>query len=487
MTGVPPFFKAPGASTIGQGRLLLISYHFPPGQAVGALRWQKLASHAAQRGWILDVVTLDPESLSKRDMYPLESLPPGTRVYGVPRSPTFLERVERWAWLAYSGVRSRSPLRPVPKRAGGANGKVVRSGPSQPRARVGTLRRAYYAWLEYAKDLRWARNAATLACRLLTVDRHVAVITCGPPHMAHWAGRSVAKQTGVPHVMDLRDPWSLVERLADDIASPVWHRLARRYERPTVAGAALIVMNTEPARRAMQQAYPEAAHRIITVTNGYDEDELVPARPAGGRFTIMFAGSVYLDRNPRLLLRAVAIVVRDLQLRPEDFRIEFIGDVGSSDSTDQTSIGAMARDEGVEPFIRVTGFRPRNELSELLGNATMLVSLNQDSNMAIPSKIFEYMQYPAWLLALAERESATELLLRGTTADVVAPADTAGLADVLRRRYLEYRQGERPLRLSIEARFSRRAQATLLFDALDQVLAEKGDLPVEAALSSEAR
>jgi glycosyltransferase involved in cell wall biosynthesis len=281
--------------------------------------------------------------------------------------------------------------------------------------------------------------------------------------------------------MDLRDPWSLVERLAGDIASPVWYRLARRYERPTVGRAALIVMNTEPARRAMQHAYPEAAHRIITVTNGYDEDEVVSARSALGRFTIVFAGSVYLDRNPRILLQALAIVVKDLQLTPNDIRIEFIGD------TDQSSIAGMARDEGVEPFIRVTGFRPRNELRELLGKATVLVSLNQDSNMAIPSKIFEYMQYPAWLVALADRESATELLLRGTSADVVAPADTAALANVLRRHYRQYEGGERPARPTVETRFSRRTQAALLFDALDRVTAGNGTRPFDAAVTTEVR
>jgi glycosyltransferase involved in cell wall biosynthesis len=465
MTGVPPFFKAPGAAPIPQGRLLLISYHFPPGQAAGALRWQKLACHAAERGWTLDVLTLDPRNLSTGDLPRLGTLPPGTRVYGVPRSPMFLERLEHMAWLGYRGLCSRSPRRAAPPASAVAPDGIVRRERSRLRAGLGATRRAYYAWLEYSRDLRWARSVAALGSRLVDVESHLAVISCGPPHMAHWAGRLVAEHAGVPHVMDLRDPWSLVERLADDIASPVWHRLARRYERPAVARAALIVMNTEPARRAMQHAYPEAAHRIITVTNGYDEDEVVSARSAEGRFTIVFAGSVYLDRNPRSLLHALAIVVKDLQLTPNDIRIEFIGD------TDQSSIAGVARDEGVEPFIRVTGFRPRNELSALLRKATMLVSLNQDSKMAIPSKIFEYMQYPAWLVALAETGSATDLLLRGTGADVVAPADTPGLADVLRRRYLGHRRGEHPVRLSADPRFSRRTQAGLLFDAIERVVA----------------
>jgi len=51
--------------------------------------------------------------------------------------------------------------------------------------------------------------------------------------------------------------------------------LAARYERRAVADAALVVMNTEPARRAMQVAYPTAPERIIAVMNSHD-DQPVP-------------------------------------------------------------------------------------------------------------------------------------------------------------------------------------------------------------------
>jgi len=451
-------------------RLLLISYHFLPGQAAGALRWQKLAGYAAERGWGLDVITLEPEK-------PPE-LPAGTRVYGVPQSKVFLERLEHIAAL---GLRALRPRQRNGNGNGGGPHGPVRGTQATSHTGPGATRRAFNAWLEYSRDLGWAQSAAAVGCQLVAGDSYSAVISCGPPHMAHWAGRLVAERTGLPFIMDLRDPWSLVERLAGHIESPLWHRLARRYERPAVARASLIAMNTEPARQAMARAYPAAAGKIITVTNGFDEDEVVSAPVAKGRFTVLFAGSVYLDRNPRLLLQAAAIAIKDLQLTPEDFRIEFIGHLGDAD------IGAMAHDEGMEGFVGVSGFRPRHELRELLAKATLLVSLNQDSNMAIPSKIFEYMQYPAWLVALAEKGTATELLLRGTGADVVPPADTAGLAEVLRRRYLQHAAGVRPDRLTGDSRFSRRTQATLLFDRLEQVAARPTANRVDAVLTGGVR
>ncbi|HTO73078.1 MAG TPA: hypothetical protein VMJ30_04630, partial [Gemmatimonadales bacterium] len=276
---------------------------------------------------------------------------------------------------------------------------------------------------------------------------------------------------GIPFVMDLRDPWSLVERLADGFASPHWFWLARRFEPEAVARASLVVMNTDPARRAMAGLYPGLADRIITVMNGFDEDGHTRPQPQTSQFRMVFAGSVYLDRDPGLILRAVARLVAELKLEPRDFRIEFVGNVGSVDPDDPASIGWLARAEGVAGFVSVSGFRPRSELATLLADATMLVSLYQDSRMAIPSKIFDYMQYDAWLLAFAEAGSATAEVLRGTDADVVDPQDREALFQVLARRYAQFRAGQRPVRMASDPRLSRRGQATRLFERLEELAA----------------
>src|SRR5213594_1795023 len=82
--------------------------------------------------------------------------------------------------------------------------------------------------------------------------------------------------------------------------------------------------------------------------------------------------------------------------------------------------------------------------------ATVLVSLPQGSD-------------------LAERGSATELLLRGSDAEVVAPQDVDGLVSVLAKRYQQYVTGQCPVRLvARDDRFSRQRQAQTLFDAIGQ-------------------
>jgi glycosyltransferase involved in cell wall biosynthesis len=226
----------------------------------------------------------------------------------------------------------------------------------------------------------------------------------------------------------------------------------------------------------MQALYPEHAERILAVTNGFDDDEELPPSPASERFRVAYAGAVYIDRNPRTLFLAAARVIRELGLGPKDFAIELMGPV---DGLDGLSVEQIADGAGIGSFVHVHAPGTRQAAAAFLATASVLVSLPQDSHMAIPSKVFEYMRYEASLLALAEPQSATAQLLRDTAADVVRPGDVDALADVLRRRYLEHREGRRPERIACDRRFSRRAQAERLFAAIDALL-EAAPEPLEA-------
>ncbi|MGI8843227.1 MAG: hypothetical protein ACR2HZ_05985 [Gemmatimonadaceae bacterium] len=474
-----PVFEAPGGDPRSD-RLLLISDQFPPAQSAGALRWQKLSRFAAGRGWILDVITRDPALLDARDDSRLAELPAGTRVYGFVPRDLVLDSAEQWLSRAYRAVQRQRH-----RASSESDGREARTGqapraagsrslaPEQMRWDPGSTRfwmRSYWSWLDHRRQLAWARSIESVGLRVLDRSRHRAVISCGPWHLCnHEAARRLSRRARLPFIMDLRDPWSLKRRIAETIASPVWFALARHHESRAVRDAALVVVNAEPVERAMALRYPGAAKRIVTVTNGYD-DEPIPATRHGDRFTIAYAGGIYLDRDPRPLFQAAARAIAVLGLTPDSFRIELIGNV---DDYGGVPIALMAEQEGIAGYVKTGPLRPRQEALEMLAGATMLLSLPQDSPWAIPSKIFEYMQFDAWMLVLAEPDAPAALLLRDSGADVVSPADVDGMAMILRQRIEEFTRGERPRRLAHEGRFSRRVQAERLMDELSHCMAPR--------------
>ena len=478
-----PYFVAPGAPHApGRNRLLLLAYHYPPGEAAGALRWQKLTRYAAERGWGLDVVTRDPDVQASVDESRMAELPPGTRVYGAHtprplplRAEDALHRLYRrfrpklnpaqaaaGAATAASGARKELP---VPGHETVPQGQI-RFRPTRPR----DYYRVHRAVMHFLNEHGWAMEAAGIALRVFDPARHAAVITSGPPHFSHEGGRTVSVKAGIPFVMDMRDTWSLFERMPEDLATPIQLSLARRYERKCVERASLVVMNTELARIAMATQYPEMADKLITVMNGYDEEGMPRSRPSD-RFTIAYAGNIYLNRDPRLVMRAAATIVREEGLSPDRLALEFMGNVSSFGGV---PLEEMGRQEGLpDGFVHVHPPRPRKAAMDFLAGATMLVNLPQDAHMAIPSKIFEYVQFDAWLLALDDTGSATEMLLRDSGADVVAPDDLERITAVLRERYRQFARGERPTRIAANGRFRRREQAGIFFDAMERAIADR--------------
>jgi len=476
---VVPLFEKPTGDRPGTRRLLLLTYHFPPGDATGALRWQKLCVLGWDYGWNLDVITLDPAGLRKVDFARLEELPPGTRVYGANPAASFSERVEKAVWSLYRWSKMKLSRRkdkpsstpratssPAPMRPPDESGSINTSGitwESILRSPRSGCRRLVFSWIEHTRQASWARAARIKALQLPSDREYAAVVTCGPPHMVHEAGRVVAVKRCIPLVIDMRDPWSLVQRVPEALGSPLWISLASYYEKKAMKAAVLVVTNTEPHRRALQKRYPQCASRIITVMNGYD-DEALPESRHTGKFVIAYAGGIYLDRDPRNLFSAVGRVVKELMLNPDDLIVELMGDVESYAGVPTIE---LARRVGIEPYVKLSKSQPRQAALEFIARATMLVNLPQDSDMAIPSKIFEYMQFDAWLLAIAEPGSAVDLLLRESGADLVRADDVEGMVSILRRRYEEFRKGVRPGKLASNRLFSRQEQARILFEAIE--------------------
>jgi hypothetical protein len=465
-----PFFDARatrGDEDEPRRRLLLVTYHFPPDSAVGGLRWERHAAFLALRRWDVDVISRDFDRLGASDDERLRCLSDNVTIYSAREYEPFVARAGR---VAVDIKRRITPSRPR------TQGTLVNTK-ELPWVSNSGIVRAHAALVHIAKQTQWANEAAVIGRALSAANRYDVVASSGPPHMAHEAARVVATRAGVPLIVDLRDPWAGWKRVPEDYASPLWFTHARRFERRAVRDARLVVMNTELASNDMAARYPWAAERIVTIRNGSD-DEPVPTPPDDARFTIRFAGTIYLDRDPRLVFRAAAAVVRRLQLSPEAFRLEFMGEVGEFGGRSLLSIAA---EEGLEGFVGVHGRRPRSDAQEFLAGATMLLSLPQYADLCVPAKIFEYTRFDAWVLILATRGSATARVFAGSDADVVDPGDVEGMTAVIASRYAEFRERGRPQAIGHDGRFERKRQAELLAQHLESISPDRRSVAARAA------
>lgn len=485
-----PYFEAwRGEATPTRARLLLVSPHFTPDASVGALRWERFAAHFAERGWKLDVLARDPSQLERAEPERLERLPTGTRAYGVGRPQLTVDRLEAKVRRLIVPLRRLAGARS--KRAAGAEtsgdegqsrrGDSGRTGWLTPEEAEGSAwtPRGGYRMYRGLRNLRQgaarAERAVSLATSLaLTVD-YRAVVSCGPPHWAHEAARRIAREIDRPLVLDFRDPWSLLEGLPEDIASPLWLRHAERTEAACVAEARLVVVTTDPHREALARRHPAAEERIVTVRNGIDPEELPEATEPPERFLVVYAGSVYGGRDPRPFLRAAARVVDGHGLGPDEFGIEFVGDASSRE---YGALELLAAEEGLEDHFEAAGPLPRHEALRRAARASVLLNLPQTSCLCIPAKVYEYLQMEGRILALEEPGSATERLLREEDADIVRPDDVEAIARVLRDRYEAFASEGRTRSRAPDPSLGRAAQAERFVRLLEDRVASTPDVAV---------
>ena len=455
-----PFFEtAPNPQA--KRRMLLVFFYFAPSAEVGALRWISLVRFGADRGWAVDVVTLQPRYMGPIDATRLSQLPPGVRLFGFSGEDPLWYRGLVGAWRRWNGPPTHGPS------GAGLGGHLdgndlTGTWPSASDAPA--WRRAMRSHMHFILGDRLAERSTQLGTELARSVHYDVIVSSGPPHAAHDSARAIAAEGRVPFVMDMRDPWSDDTAMPEELRSDAWQRAARTREDRCIAAAERVVV-TSKAHEALQlRKYPMLRGRVTTVMNGSDTDPLPPTR-LGRRFLVAFAGMIYLGRDPRVLFRAAARVVRETGASPEEFAVEFMGD----DACNGVPLTTISAEEGLVEHFKAHGFRPRSEALEFLSKAALLVSLPLRTTMTLPAKLFEYMRFDAWLLALAENGSATAELLSGTGADIVEPDDEDAITRVLRARFDEFRAGRRPVALNRDGRFNRSVQAAHMFDLLEQV------------------
>ena len=437
-------------------RILLLTTTYPPRTEVGAARWEGFTPFLVDAGWGIDAVIEQTPAGERPDWNRLARLPADVRVAAIERgNPWWHEAIKR-ARAPLGGTTGAEPEVVYDVDAYVAGRRAI----SRP-----SLRDALGAAVHTSRsrkgvaDLEHAANA-------VVDERHRVVISSGPPHYVHVSASRVAARHRLPHIVDLRDPWGrpeavgLGERLLTD-------RHLRHREAETLQRAALIVTNTAAAERALAERYPALRDRIRCMPNGSDvEPESAESRATPTIFQIAHCGSLYLDRDPRPFLRAVGRVRERMGMSAGDLRVVFMGPQARVAGHSLTEV---ADEAGLAGMLEERPAGTRDEARQLLRESSMAVAFQGETRTQVPAKVFEYVAFPVWLLALVGAESATADLLANSEAIVLDIDDEAGTAQAIERCVQRFRAGESARPVGWDGRFSRARQAERLIAELQQL------------------
>jgi glycosyltransferase involved in cell wall biosynthesis len=427
-------------------RLLIASYHFPPGSAVGGRRPARLARLLPDFGYQCDVICASPENAAEpSDPSQMSLVPDGVRVHRIDTPFTF----------------GRNPGKP----------------PTRGFASLAWWRaRSYAEWLFIVHD--WSWNWGVAAAKALTTDpefahTYDAMVVDAPPRPAVVPFMRWARARNIPALLDLRDKWAwhVETRPGPFDLRPTERR--RRWGMPlreeAITTAAHVVLTSPQMADLMRGHFPglPPAH-FSSIPNAFMDVDRAPADPGerrNGHLRIVYTGSLAYGRlgQAEALLRGMA----ELRRRggPE---VDLIIAAPGGDSLDIT-----ARDEGLRGNLELLGWISRDDAIRVQRQADALLLLQPaEVQVAIPAKLFEYMERRRNILGLVGSSPGAQIIEEYALGVVSAGDDPHSIADALQR--LARSVEERRFLPEPPASYSERATVAEFAQRLDTMLARPG-------------
>ena len=416
-----PLQRGRGAQPHGRAEkralnIVLIAYAFPPYSAAGSARAAKVAEAFRQEGHSVYVITsrLPGEGPGPR------VVKPGLTVQPVATLPHPRQLV----------VQTKRLFR---RDAGAATGegRTEREATEGASGKRTAWKRVILSLLLLPDDLQGFIPPAVLRARSAFSGRVDLVYTTSPPASGHLAGLVLKLLTGVRWVTEFRDPW-FPQRGA--LTSPARDRIEGWLERQCIRRADHVVSVSEGIDEMLRARLPgAAAERCVVVRNGIDSLAPKPeVERAPRQERILYLGTLYWKRNPRLFLRGLALVKERLGLTPDDVMVDFVGNCRSFGAE---SVEAMVEELGLTGFVRFHDWLRFDEAQRLLDDATLLLLLAQEQPVQVPNKLYEYLGTRKPILAVADHAGETARMLREVGGHYVATEldDDATMADLLEK------------------------------------------------------
>ncbi len=351
------------------GNVLIIAFHFPPqAGSSGLLRSLKYCRYLPEFGWHPAVLTPHPRAYETIDEKSLKSIP-----------------------------------KDVP---------VIRSFAMDTKKHMGVGGR-YLRYLALPdRWVSWVFGGVPTGMRAVRKHKTDVLYSTFPIMSAAVIGLWLQRFTGLPWVLDLRDPMSQNDYPHDALVRGVWSIV----ERACMRRVSRVIFTAEATRRMYLERYPEflKPEMCILISNGYDEADFrdleVPAigpAPAGRRIRLVHSGLIYpVERDPRPMFNAVGRLKKMGRLTADRVQIVFRAP-GSEDLYRR-----LLAERDIEDLITLEPHVPyRQALKECAEADGLLLFQAADCDMQIPAKAYEYLRIGKPILALTTHTGDTAALL----------------------------------------------------------------------------
>ena len=383
-------------------RVLIISYYWPPTGGSGVQRWVKFAKYFPAEGWQPVIYTPEnPEQLAVDASLEAE----------VPAEAEVIRRRIVEPYEMYKKLLRKS----------GHSKEAVEVNPVN--AQNKSFLQKVAMWIRgnfFRPDPRclWIRPSVKFLKEYLKEHPVDLIVSTGPPQSMHLIGRLLAKETGLPWIADVRDPWTKIfyfKHLQMTRTTVKWHKKMEK----KVLDDATVVVAVSPLVQQEFQAMTQTPVELIT--NGFDECDFTATKNTeanGGpdrEFVITHTGLFAADGNPTVLWDVLAEKCSKDESFKKLMKIKLVG------KTDEQILKSI-EDAGLSGNLEDMGYQPHAVAVEQQRKASLLIlplRKEPEYKAVLPGKLFEYLASWRPVLGIGQTDGAMSMILNNTKTGLV--------------------------------------------------------------------
>jgi glycosyltransferase involved in cell wall biosynthesis len=429
------------------GKVLIITYYWPPSGGSAVLRWLKFIKYLRDFGWEPVVYTPENPEAQELDESLLKDIPENltlikTRIYEPYRLYKWITGIKRSDRL---GVALMSD-----KKKPGLTGKLslwIRSNLFIPDPRIF-----------------WIRPSINYLSNYLQQHPVDVIVSTGPPHSMHLIALGLKNRLGLKWVADFRDPWTNIDFYKDLKLTRLADYCHRKLENKVLRGADQIITVSPGMTR---EFFEMEIQNVITINNGFDLEPPEKVNVETGKFVLLHLGSMPKARNPENLWKVLSELTTQDSRLASSLRIRLIG---KADQAVRESVIHYA----LQKYVAFEDYIPHEQTLSILAGATLLllcINNTPNSKGILTNKFFEYLSARRPILAVGPPEGDAAAILAETKAGhIFNYNDTEGLKSHLISLFELYLQHNLKIEEADIERFSRRNLTQQLSEVLNKLI-----------------
>ena len=394
-------------------KVLIITYYWPPAGGSGVQRWLRFVKYLQDFGITPIVYTVDNPDYVLVDKSLQNEVPENIEVLKHP------------IW------EPNNILSFIKSKEKQTSAGFLNPNPSFFEKKLQYIRANYF--IPDARKF-WIKPSVKFLSKYLQNNEVDVIISTGPPHSLHLIGAELQKKFPVKWIADFRDPWTDIDyfhQLPLTEKSKIKHK---ELEQKVLQNADVILV----VGKTMKEKFKPFSKNIHVITNGFDDVDFGNKISLDKKFTFTHIGLMNADRNPKLLWKVFADLIKEYAQFKADLQINLIGKVSSEVIQDIKVLGLFNQ-------VKLTNYLPHNEvLQHQNSSQVLLLTVNNvpSSKGIITGKIFEYLLAKRPILAIAPTDGDLAEIINNTNSGVVIDfLDKENLKKSILKYYQDYKEG----------------------------------------------